>query len=149
MATSLLLNVIHVSDRAVTSAACSTTCDTLRLEQLNSSCNNRVMTTSTGVDTDRSTTTRKSLPLNERDLADLARLRGSAAHKSALRSLAYGEKDSSESAILHALVRIGLQRVEDQVAEASYAAEAKEQRATRDRRQAAARTRRSRVRGAE
>ena len=107
------------------------------------------MTTTTRADTETSTRTRKSLPLNERDLADLAKLRGSALHKKALRSLVYGEKDTSESAILHALVRIGLQRVEDQVAEASYAAEAEEQRATRDQRQAAARTRRSRARGEE
>ena len=108
-----------------------------------------IMTTTTRTDKQASTKTRKSLPLSERDVAALAKLRGSAVHKNALRSLAYGEKGTSESAILHALVRIGLQRVEDQVAEASYAAEADEQRATRDLRQAAARTRRSRARGEE
>ena len=84
---------------------------------------------------------RKSLPLTERDIADLDRLLGSAAHKAALQNMYGAVRESSESQGLHALLVIGLRRVEDAVAEQSYAAEAEEQRATRAQRQRAARRR--------
>ena len=81
------------------------------------------------------------MPLTERDVADLERFLGSAEHKAALQRMYGAIRESSESQVLHALLVIGMRRVEDEVAEQSYAAEAEEERGTRIQRQRAARRR--------
>jgi hypothetical protein len=86
---------------------------------------------------------RASLPLTERDVADLATLRGSAAELAALESLVNVDlTNSSEAKVLHAVLEAGLRAVREHVDEHGYAALAEEQRATREQRQAVARRRR-------
>jgi hypothetical protein len=66
---------------------------------------------------------RKSLPLSQGDLDDLATLRGSLAHREALALLAGTpiSTGDSEAAVLHALVEAGLRAVRQQVEEDAYA----------------------------
>ncbi|GAB7003238.1 hypothetical protein JCM18899A_07090 [Nocardioides sp. AN3] len=66
---------------------------------------------------------RKSLPLSQRDLDDLATLRGSVAHREALAILAGTTigTDESEATVLHALVVAGLKAVRERVEEDAYA----------------------------
>lgn len=72
--------------------------------------------------------TRKSLPLNARDLSDLSALRRSPAHRAVLADLAGTplSETSSEAAVLHAIWEAGVQAVRDRVEEAGYAALAAE-----------------------
>lgn len=90
---------------------------------------------------DRQQSVRKSLPLSERDLHDLAVLRGSHAHRVALSQLADVDvtEQSSEAAMLHAVLEAGIKAVERLVEDAGYAQIAAA--ATEDR-QATARRRR-------
>ena len=88
-------------------------------------------------------TRRASLPLTERDLIDLAKLRGSHDELAALESLVNEDlAGSSEARVLHAVLMAGLRAVREQVDELAYAALAEEQRASRQLRQVAARRRR-------
>lgn len=86
--------------------------------------------------------TRKSLPLSERDLRDLAVLRGSTAHRAALSRLAHSEvtEASSEAAMLHAVLEAGIKAVQELVESEGYAQIAAEDAA--EERQAVARRRR-------
>ena len=86
---------------------------------------------------------RASLPLTERDVADIAKLRGSRVELAALESLVNVDlSNSSEAQVLHAVLEAGLRAVREQADEQGYAALAEEQRATRQLRQAVARRRR-------
>lgn len=69
-----------------------------------------------------SVTTRKSLPLSARDLADLQKLRESAAQQAALSELAGVEvsASSSEAALLHAVYEAGLRAVKRRVEAVGY-----------------------------
>lgn len=71
----------------------------------------------------RRVTTRKSLPLSERDLEDLAKLRGSMAHRAALSRLVDGDvsHDVSEAGLLRAVLEAGLRAVQVSVEEEGYA----------------------------
>lgn len=71
---------------------------------------------------------RKSISLTERDLADLAKLRGSAELRSTLAELARTplEDDPSDAALLHLAILAGLQAARDRQNELSYAAEAED-----------------------
>jgi hypothetical protein len=75
------------------------------------------------MDTLNRSNTRKSLPLSERDLHDLALMRGSVAHRAALSRLADVDvnEDSSEAALLHAVMEAGIRAVAQQVEAAGYA----------------------------
>lgn len=66
---------------------------------------------------------RKSLPLSAKDLDDIARLRDSAAHRSALSHLVDADVpgDTSEASLLHAVLEAGLRAVHQQVEEEGYA----------------------------
>lgn len=88
-------------------------------------------------------TTRKSLPLNARDIRDLALLRRSAARRGALAELAETEIDesASEAQLLHAVLEAGLRAVELQIEEEGYAADAANQLAEDSERRTAARRR--------
>lgn len=68
-------------------------------------------------------TTRKSVPLSERDLRDLAVLRASATHRAALSELSGANisDSSSDAYVLHAVWQAGLEAVLDSVEEAGYA----------------------------
>lgn len=65
---------------------------------------------------------RRSLPLNERDLAGIERLRGSEQHRAALArySSAPVTASSSEAAVLHAIMEAGLRAIREQVEEQGY-----------------------------
>ncbi|MBA3529279.1 MAG: hypothetical protein H0T91_08245 [Propionibacteriaceae bacterium] len=69
------------------------------------------------------TSRRASLPLSERDQADLATLRRSITHRIALGRITHRTvtDDLSEAAFLHALVEAGIKAVEQEVEEAGYA----------------------------
>ncbi|MFT4011090.1 MAG: hypothetical protein QM655_13725 [Nocardioidaceae bacterium] len=86
--------------------------------------------------------TRKSLPLTERDLADIERLRTSQAHQAAIASLAEVSvaDNTSDASILHALLEIGLRAVRERVELEGYELMAQDQDAAK--RQASARRRR-------
>jgi hypothetical protein len=58
-----------------------------------------------------------------KDLEDIAKLRGSAAHRSALSHLVDTDVsgDTSEASLLHAVLEAGLRAVEQQVEEEGYA----------------------------
>lgn len=66
---------------------------------------------------------RASLPLSERDEADLATLRRSMTHRIALGRITRRtvNDDLSEAGFLHALVEAGIKAVEQEVEEAGYA----------------------------
>lgn len=85
---------------------------------------------------------RKSLPLSERDLRDIAKLRGSMAHRAALSQLSAEvvTESTSEAAVLHAIVEAGIKAVTEQVEQEGYAQIAAEMTAAD--RQAVARRRR-------
>lgn len=70
-----------------------------------------------------SSTQRKSLPLSDRDLRDLDKLRGSDAHRAALARYTSTTvtETSSEAAILHAIFEAGMRAVREQVEEQGYA----------------------------
>src|SRR5437763_16564413 len=91
---------------------------------------------------DKAPVTRKSLPLSERDLRDLAVLRGSEAHRRAWSQLAnvIVTERSSEAATLQAVVEAGIRAVAQQVEAEGYARIAAE--ASAESRQAVARRRR-------
>lgn len=86
--------------------------------------------------------TRKSLPLSERDVRELALMRGSLAHRAALSRLADTDvaQDSSEAALLHAVMEAGINAVARQVEAEGYTQMAEEMEAAG--RQAVARRRR-------
>lgn len=67
---------------------------------------------------------RKSLPLSQRDVDDLATLRRSARYRAALAKLSHEpvSEDSSEAALLHALVGAGMRAVSESVEEEGYEA---------------------------
>jgi hypothetical protein len=85
---------------------------------------------------------RKSLPLSEHDLGDLALVRASEAHRVALSQLIDVEltDESSEAALMHALMAVGIKAVQQQVEAHGYAQIAAEMDTTAH--QAAARRRR-------
>jgi len=91
---------------------------------------------------DRPQTTRKSLPLTEQDLADLAKLRRSVDHRQALAELSHRHIDDSvsEAALLQAVLEAGLRATQDRVEEEGYATLA-QQIDTAERRQTARRRR--------
>lgn len=66
---------------------------------------------------------RKSLPLSEGDLRDLALMRASEAHRDALARLADIEVTSeiSEATLLHAVMEAGIKAVQQQVEAQGYA----------------------------
>ncbi len=66
---------------------------------------------------------RKSLPLFERDLHDLALMRGSEAHRAALAHLVDAEltSESSEATLLHSVMEAGIKAVQQQVEDQGYA----------------------------
>jgi hypothetical protein len=71
--------------------------------------------------------TRKSLPLSARDLEELERLRDSAVHRDALRTLAGVDSSGlSEAALLKAVMDIGFNALLHQVEIEGYAAMATE-----------------------
>ncbi len=86
--------------------------------------------------------TRKSLPLSERNLRDLAVLRGSEAHRAALSQLAHVAvtESSSEAVMLQAVLEAGIKAVAQLVEAEGYARIAAE--ASSENRQAVARRRR-------
>ncbi|MFT4189647.1 MAG: hypothetical protein QM621_13860 [Aeromicrobium sp.] len=86
--------------------------------------------------------TRKSLPLTERDVRELAALRASASHRAALMDLSGVDltEGSSEAAVLHAVWEAGLKAVLERLEDAGYAEMAAER--DQDRHQRVARRRR-------
>lgn len=71
--------------------------------------------------------TRKSLPLTERDLADLERLRGQTPEHDALCELAGVAVESvAEAALLHMIFTAGLQAIREKAEERAYASAAAE-----------------------
>lgn len=89
-------------------------------------------------------TRRKSLPLSERDLQDLELLRSSPDRRGALEALVHAEFPSttSEAQLLSALLAVGLNAVEQKLAEDSYASEAIDRSASDAAQRAVARRRR-------
>jgi hypothetical protein len=70
---------------------------------------------------------RKSLPLTERDLADLERLRGQTPEREALSDLAGVVVEGvTEAALLHMIFAVGLQAVREKAEELAYASAAAE-----------------------
>jgi hypothetical protein len=68
---------------------------------------------------------RKSLPLTERDLADLERLRGHTPERDALAALAgVAVETVTEAALLHMIFTAGLQAIREKAEEAAYASAA-------------------------
>lgn len=66
---------------------------------------------------------RKSLPLSQRDLQDLAMMRASEVHRHALSRLVETEvtDESSEATLLHAVMEAGINAVRQQVEDQGYA----------------------------
>lgn len=71
----------------------------------------------------RTSLIRKSLPLTDRDLEDLARLRESTVLQDALAALAQTRltEPTSESALLHTVLVAGLRATQERAQEAGYA----------------------------
>jgi hypothetical protein len=68
---------------------------------------------------------RKSLPLTERDLADLQRLRGQTPERDALADLSGVEVESvTEAALLHLIFAAGLRAIREKAEEHAYASAA-------------------------
>jgi hypothetical protein len=68
---------------------------------------------------------RKSLPLTERDLADLERLRGHTPERDALADLVGIEVESvTEAALLHMIFTAGLRAIREKAEERAYASAA-------------------------
>ena len=71
--------------------------------------------------------TRKSLPLTERDLADLERLRGQTPERDALSDLAGVVVEGvTEAALLHLIFIAGLRAIREKAEELAYASAAAE-----------------------
>jgi hypothetical protein len=90
---------------------------------------------------------RPSLPLTERDVADLDKIRNSPAERAALEDLASvtfaaGGRSEAESAFLHAVLLAGIRAVHERAEEASYQADAAAYQAEDTERRAVARRRR-------
>jgi len=66
---------------------------------------------------------RKSLPLTDRDITDLEKLRTSQVHRDALAALSVTTlgRDSSEASLLHAVLEAGLRAVRERVERDGYA----------------------------
>jgi len=74
---------------------------------------------------------RKSLPLTERDLADLERLRGQTPERDALAELAGLEVESvTEAALLHMIFAAGLRAIRERAEERAYASAAADRQAS-------------------
>lgn len=74
---------------------------------------------------------RKSLPLTERDLADLERLRGQTPERDALAELAGIQVESvTESALLHMIFAAGLRAIRERAEERAYASAAVDRQAS-------------------
>ncbi len=88
--------------------------------------------------------TRKSLPLTDRDLDDLARLRESPMLRDALAALAQVRltESTSEASLLHTVLVAGLRAVQERAQEAGYAELGDDYRTEDVQRRAAARRRR-------
>ncbi len=68
---------------------------------------------------------RKSLPLTERDLADLERLRGQTPERDALSDLSgIAVEDVTEAALLHMIFAAGLRAIREKAEEHAYASAA-------------------------
>jgi hypothetical protein len=79
------------------------------------------------------TRARKSLPLTERDLADLARLRAQTPERAALARLSGVDViDVTESALLHMIFVAGLHAIREKAEEQAYATAAADRRASGD-----------------
>lgn len=80
-------------------------------------------------------TARKSLPLTAQDVADLAALRESEAHRDALQALsgAAVTTTDSEASLLHSVLVAGLRVVRERAEEAGYAQMAAERNVQQDR----------------
>lgn len=65
---------------------------------------------------------RKSLPLSDRDLHNLALMRDSGAHRAALAHLVDAEvtSESSEATLLHSVMEAGINAVQQQVEDQGY-----------------------------
>ena len=92
------------------------------------------------------TVRRPSLPLTERDLADLDTIRNSPSERAALEDLASvtfsaGGRSEAESAFLHAVLLAGIRAVRERAEAASYEADAAAYDAEDTERRAAARRR--------
>ena len=90
---------------------------------------------------------RPSLPLTERDVANLDKIRNSPAERAALEDLASvsfaaGGRSEAESAFLHAVLLAGIRAVRERAEEASYEADADAYQAEDAERRAIARRRR-------
>ncbi len=88
---------------------------------------------------------RPPLPLTERDLADLNKLRGEPPVWAALWHLARQEAPTgevTESVVIHAIFTVGLRAIQEEAEAASYAAEAEDRRGEDAERRATARRRR-------
>lgn len=92
----------------------------------------------------RTSLSRKSLPLTDRDLEDLARLRESPVMQEALAAVAQTRltEPTSESSLLHTVLVAGLRATQERAQEAGYAALGGEYRTDSERRHTAARRRR-------
>lgn len=91
------------------------------------------------------TVKRPPLPLTERDLADLNKLRGEPPAWNALWRLARQEAPTgevTESVVIHAIFMVGLRAIKEAAEAASYAADAEGRRAEDAGRRAIARRRR-------
>jgi hypothetical protein len=65
---------------------------------------------------------RKSLPLTEKDLADLARLRGQTPEREALSDLSgVATEDVTEAVLLHMIFTAGLRAIREKAEERAYA----------------------------
>ena len=77
---------------------------------------------------------RKSLPLTERDLADLERLRGQTPERDALADLAgvvvVEVEGVTEAALLHMIFTAGLRAIQEKAEELAYASAAADRRAS-------------------
>ncbi len=75
---------------------------------------------------------RKSLPLTERDLADLERLRGQTPERDALADLAgvVVVEGVTEAALLHMIFTAGLRAIQEKAEELAYASAAADRRAS-------------------
>jgi hypothetical protein len=74
---------------------------------------------------------RKSLPLTERDLVDLERLRGRSPEREALAELAGVVAETvTEAALLHMIFAAGLRAIREKAEERAYASAAADRRAS-------------------
>jgi hypothetical protein len=77
--------------------------------------------------------TRKSLPLTEKDLADVARLRQETPEREALSEMAgIVVEGIAEAALLHMIFEAGLRAIRERAEERAYASAAEDRLASRD-----------------